>query len=64
MSPSFISKLVDSLTFLMMEAARSHSSCLLNLTLATPSFMDWRAQATASRGKTSHSSILGTISPS
>jgi hypothetical protein len=64
MSPSFISRLADPLTFLMIETALSQSFRLLNFTLATPSLMDWRAQATAIRGKTSHSSILGTMSPS
>lgn len=60
--PSFIKSLVDSRAFWIMAEAFSYSSCLLGLTLATPCSMDLRAQATASLGKTSHSSILGKMS--
>lgn len=60
--PFSISSLVLSRAFLMTLTALSHSSCLLGLTRATPSLMLSRAQATASQGKTSHSSIRGTMS--
>ena len=50
MSPCFISKAVDFLAFSMIEVARSYNSCLLSLTLATPSLIDCIAQATASWG--------------
>ena len=50
MKPSFISVAVDSLVFLIIETALSHNSCLLNLTLATPSSIDFKAQATATLG--------------
>ena len=60
--PSLINSSVDCLAFWMMAEARSYSSCLLGFMRATPCSIDFRAHATASLGKTSHSSILGKIS--
>ena len=64
MAPCRISSAVESRAFLIIAEARSKSSVRESFTRATPCSVDFMAQATASLGKTSHSSILGSMSRS